>query len=155
MLVTKAVVHGFERNTFQCLYQRYVIYIPITGNYMFLFIEDRLDVVIGYQAAFSQRGIDSIFLKSSEIDNWVSANPNAKQHSISTCYLSESNVSEKTIDCIHNMIDAPIIALLENRLLTSLIDFYRHGVDEVVVKPTNMDELVDQFFMVQSDNFVS
>lgn len=42
---------------------------------------------------------------------------------------------------ICKMFDVPVIAVLENRSMESLIDLYLHGVDEVIL----MDNFIEEF----------
>jgi len=113
---------------------------------MLLFIEDRQEITAAYESYFVHKGIKATCLKSSDIDIWVTADYLKGQLIVEAVLIGNCVNIEDSVKSIRNALDAPIVAILENRSLTCLIDLYCKGIDDVVVKRRCMDECLSQIF---------
>ena len=109
---------------------------------MILFIEDRQLVVESYKNRFEKAGETLVRLTATDLIDWINTSDAAELASVEAFLIGETPNPEQTIEAIRRKLNVPIVALLENRSLELLINFYRNGVDDVVVKPVHFEELL-------------
>lgn len=109
---------------------------------MIILLEDRLSVAEAYQQQFKKKGEEVVRLLSSDMISWINTSDILELLTAEAILVGECSESLTTVKLIKQKLKIPIIALLENRSLDRLIEFYHHGVDDVVVKPVHIDELL-------------
>ncbi len=109
---------------------------------MIIFIENRQLVVEGYKNRFEKAGETLIRLTANDLIDWINTSNASELASVEAFLIGETEAPSETIDAIRRKLNVPIVALLDNRSLEQLINFYLKGVDDVVVKPVHFQELL-------------
>lgn len=109
---------------------------------MIIFIEDRQLVVDGYKNRFEKAGETLVRLSARDLIDWIETIDQSELAAVEAILVGESEHSEDAIQAIRKKLDVPVVALLESRSLEILINYYRRGVDDVVVKPVHFEELL-------------
>ncbi len=81
-------------------------------------------------------------MTSADMTGWLNTTDIPELLTAEAVLIGDCTESSRLVKSIRQKLTIPIIAMLENRSLTQLIDFYHQGVDDVVVKPTHIDELL-------------
>ena len=100
---------------------------------MIIFIEDRQLVVESYKNRFEKAGETLVRLTAADMTDWLNTSDAAELASVEAFLIGETPNPEQTIETSRRKLNVPVVALLENRSLELLINFYRNGVDDVVV----------------------
>ncbi len=109
---------------------------------MFFIVDDR-PLVSGAQiSCFEREGISAAASTASEFCEWFGAVGDEDIAAIEG-FLLGGNINRKAItQCIRSRTKAPIIGIIDGRALNEVLEFFASGVDDVVVKPCHVREIL-------------
>ena len=109
---------------------------------MIVFVEDRSLVVESYKNKFEKAGEMLFRLDANDLFEWLRTGSKADLASIEAVLIGECSNQAEVVSQIRQKINAPVVAMLDNRCLESLTRLYKFGVDDVVAKPVHFEELM-------------
>lgn len=104
-----------------------------------------------YEGPLLKRNIEFVCLKPSDISTKTLDKHTLDLSTIDIVLLGNFGGQLSTVDTIRKMFEVPIIAVLENRSVESLINLYLHGVDDVILMDNGIEEIINHKFMTSSN----
>ncbi|MFK7901906.1 MAG: winged helix-turn-helix domain-containing protein [Nitratireductor sp.] len=109
---------------------------------MIVFVEDRALVVESYKSKFEKAGETLLRLNARDLSEWLRTGSKADLASIEAVLIGECDEQAQFVSKLRAKLNAPIVAMLDNRCLEQLTQLYKFGVDDVVAKPVHFEELM-------------
>ena len=109
---------------------------------MYVVVDDRSDVTMGYTATLSGEGIASAGFSAGEFKEWFRSISERDVDAVQSFVLGEFDGCIACPGFIRNRSTAPIIALADVRSLERTLELFAAGVDDVVRKPVHVKEIL-------------
>ena len=109
---------------------------------MIVVVEDRDAVADAYRTTFSREGVSVSGFSSQEFQGWVSSAADDDMHAIEAVLIGECERMAGLAGIVKRRCTAAIIAMKEQKSLTSTLDLFADGVDDVVAKPCHVREIL-------------
>lgn len=109
---------------------------------MIVVLEDRQSIAGGYVACFEREGIAAVAVSSAEFESWFDAIADAELGSIEAVLLGAVENRQTVVGRVRTSCKAPIIGILDGRALSDTLQLFSSGVDDVVVKPFHVREIL-------------
>ncbi|MCB1439070.1 MAG: response regulator transcription factor [Nitratireductor sp.] len=109
---------------------------------MILFADSRGLVVDSYRKQFERVGETIVQLRDEELIEWLEMATQPEVSAVEAILVGETVCGSCDMARLRELVNAPVIALLDARNLQKLIALYKQGVDDVVNKPVHCEELV-------------
>lgn len=116
---------------------------------LIIFIEQRNRVFEIYRDHFKKGGENITKISDVDFIDWISTCKKSELISIEAVLIGQCDDASGLLACARQKLNVPMIAMLETRCLKSLVEFYRCGVDDVVIKPIHFDELSYRFAAIK------
>jgi two-component system, OmpR family, flagellar system response regulator FtcR len=109
---------------------------------MFFIIDDRPSVSAAQVSCFEREGIAAAAATVSEFGDWFGAVADEDISAIEGFLLGAGSHLKSITQCIRGRSKAPLIGVIDGRALAELLEFFAIGVDDVVVKPCHVREIL-------------
>jgi two-component system, OmpR family, flagellar system response regulator FtcR len=109
---------------------------------MFVIVDDREIVTRSYIQSFEREGISSAAFSPQEFCSWIETAAPSDITAVEAFVLGDCAAREKYTPTIRNKSQAPVIAMVDSRVLDSMLRLFDAGVDDVVSKPVHVREIL-------------
>jgi DNA-binding response OmpR family regulator len=109
---------------------------------VFVIVDDREIVMRSYAQSFEREGISSAAFNAQEFGNWIETAAPSDITAVEAFVLGDCAAREKYTPTIRNRSQAPVIAMVDSRVLDSMLKLFDAGVDDVVSKPVHVREIL-------------
>lgn len=109
---------------------------------MIVIVEDRSAVADAYRASFEREGVSIFGFLLHDFEDWVADASPEDVEAIEAVLIGSYNRPQPLIDGIKRRCSAAIIALKEEKSLTTTLELFAGGVDDVVAKPCHAREIL-------------
>jgi two-component system, OmpR family, flagellar system response regulator FtcR len=109
---------------------------------MIVIVEDRGTIVDAYRASFSREGFSASGFSPSDFEDWVLGAPEDDVSAVDAFLIGECEYVKALANLIRRRCTAAIIAMKEQKSLSGTLQLFAEGVDDVVVKPCHIREIL-------------
>ncbi len=109
---------------------------------MFIIIDERELVTMGYHERFGCEGIASTGFSTEEFREWVKSAPDPDLTAVEAFLVGDCRDRHILPKMIRERSGAPVIAMNESTSLDQTLELFAAGVDDVVRKPVHVRELL-------------
>ena len=109
---------------------------------MFIIIDERALVTMGYHERFGCEGIASTGFSADEFREWVKSAPDPDLTAVEAFLVGDCHDRHVLPRIIRERSGAPVIAMNESSSLDQTLELFAAGVDDVVRKPVHVRELL-------------
>ena len=109
---------------------------------MIVIVDDRTAVAQTYRTLFEHEGISISDFCSQDLAGWVATAAEDDVDAIDAFLIGECERLGGVADLIKRRCDAAVIALREWRSLEATLELFAEGVDDVVVEPCHVREIL-------------
>lgn len=109
---------------------------------MIIIVEDRSMVAEAYKASFGREGVSVSGLSSLDFEDWVSAAAEEDVGAVEAFLIGECEKARGIASSIKSRCSAAVIAMKEEKSLTTTLELFAEGVDDVVAKPCHVREIL-------------
>lgn len=109
---------------------------------MIVVVDNRELVTGGYKSMFGSEGVSSAGFQVEEFRDWVESASDVDVSSVEAFLLGDFPERASFTKLVKARSTAPLIALAETRTLTSTLDLFAAGIDDVVAKPVHVKEIL-------------
>ena len=109
---------------------------------MFIIIDERELVTMGYHERFGCEGIASTGFSTDEFREWVKSAPDPDLTAVEAFLVGDCRDRHVLPKIIRERSGAPVIAMNESTSLDQTLELFAAGVDDVVRKPVHVRELL-------------
>jgi DNA-binding response OmpR family regulator len=109
---------------------------------MFVIVDDREIVTRSYMQSFEREGISTAAFNPQEFYTWIESAASSEITAVEAFVLGDCAAREKYTPAIRNKSQAPVIAMVDSRVLESMLKLFDAGVDDVVSKPVHVREIL-------------
>ncbi|ALE02951.1 response regulator transcription factor [Bartonella ancashensis] len=109
---------------------------------MIVVVDDRRLVTDGYAALFSQEGVATTGLSSTDFSEWISKASSNEVSSIEAVLLGSCKNQIELPKEIRFYSSVPVLAMTEINLLDHTIELFQAGIDDVLRKPIHVREIL-------------
>ncbi len=109
---------------------------------MIVVVDDRSIVTDAYKATFGREGVSVSGFSSNDFRGWVLAAAEEDVGAIEAVLIGECSTAPTLAGIIKKRCAAAIIAMKEEKSLTTTLELFAEGVDDVVAKPMHVREIL-------------
>ncbi len=109
---------------------------------MIVVVDNRELVTNGYKSLFSQEGVSSAGFGVDEFRDWVESASETDISAVEAFLLGDFPERGTFTRLVRSRSTAPMIALAETKALSSTLDLFAAGIDDVVAKPVHVKEIL-------------
>jgi len=109
---------------------------------MIVVVDNRELVTSGYKSLFGTEGVSSAGFGVDEFRDWVESASDTDVSAVEAFLLGDFPERSTFTRLVRSRSAAPLIALAETRTLTSTLDLFAAGIDDVVAKPVHVKEIL-------------
>ncbi|WP_294646413.1 response regulator transcription factor [uncultured Aureimonas sp.] len=109
---------------------------------MIVVVDNRELVTNGYKSLFGTEGVSSAGFGVDEFRDWVESASDNDLSAVEAFLLGDFPERGAFTRLVRSRSTAPMIALAEAKALTSTLDLFAAGIDDVVAKPVHVKEIL-------------
>ncbi len=112
---------------------------------MIVVVEDRDAVADAYRTTFSREGVSTSGFSAGEFRGWISSAADDDVNAVEAVLIGECGSTaglSGLAGIVKRRCMAAIIVIKEDKLLSSTLDLFAEGVDDVVVQPCHVREIL-------------
>ncbi len=109
---------------------------------MIVIVDDRNLVTDAFRSSFDREGIPAAGFSGGDFEGWVEAAANEDVMAINAFLIGECSRPEILARIIKRRTAAAIIAMKDHKTLTSTLELFAVGVDDVISKPCHVREIL-------------
>lgn len=109
---------------------------------MFVVLDERLQIANAIVACFEREGVAAIAVGAGEFEAWFEGLGESESAAIEGILLGSVIARRAVPSFIQNRCRAPIIGVLDGRALSETLELFSNGVNDVVVKPFHVREIL-------------
>lgn len=109
---------------------------------MIVIVDSRQMVTSAYLSSFGREGVAAVGFGADEFEGWVESAADEDVRSIEAVLLGEYEGARSLARIIKRRSAAAIIAMKEQKTLSTTLDLFADGVDDVVGKPCHVREIL-------------
>jgi len=109
---------------------------------MYVLVDERQPVVRGYSSGFGREGVPLAGFDPSDFTDWLRTAQDADLNAVEGFLLGDCTSKMSLPQIIRERSSAPVIAMSDAHCLTTTLEMFAAGADDVVRKPVHVRELL-------------
>ncbi|KAA0972312.1 response regulator transcription factor [Aureimonas fodinaquatilis] len=109
---------------------------------MIVVVDNRELVTSGYKSLLNGEGVSSAGFQVEDFQEWVESASDTDVSAVEAFLLGDFPERNTLTKLVRGRSNAPMIALAETRALTTTLDLFAAGIDDVVAKPVHVREIL-------------
>lgn len=109
---------------------------------MIIVVDDRESVTDAYLNSFTREGVSASGFSAEDFEGWVAAAADDDVKAIDAFLIGECESPHGVASIIRRRCSAAVIAMKDQKSLTTTLELFAEGVDDVVSKPCHVREIL-------------
>lgn len=109
---------------------------------MIVVVDNRELVTSGYKSLLNGEGVSSAGFQVEDFQEWVESASDTDVSAVEAFLLGDFPERNTVTKLVRGRSSAPMIALAETRALTTTLELFAAGIDDVVAKPVHVREIL-------------
>lgn len=109
---------------------------------MIIFLESRREIADAFVTCFDREGVASLVMAEGDFHAWLDSAVNDDAVSVEAILVGEYSGIKELVRAVKSKLTIPLVALLDQKSLSSTLDFFSYGFDDVICKPVHVREIL-------------